>query len=72
MQGYLNNFLNAVQAADICFLYEGSFDTPAEPTQRGNRRQAGVDFNKALIRHVVQAVIALAPKPEGFTHSDLA
>jgi hypothetical protein len=72
MERYLDNFLNVVQAADISFLDEGSFDSLAEPTQRGSRRQAGVDFNKARMRHVVQATVALAPKPEGFTVSDLA
>ncbi len=45
MEQYLNNFLNIVQAAHVSFLDEGTFDTLAAPTQRGNRRQAGVDFN---------------------------
>ena len=42
------------------------------PTQRGNQRRAGVDLNKVRMRQVVAAVIALSPKPAGFTVSDLA
>src|SRR5712692_3643946 len=72
MERYLNNFLNVVQAANVSFLDEGTFDTLALPTERGNQRQAGVDFNKARMRRIVAAVVALAPKPEGFTISDLA
>ena len=72
MEQYLNNFLNIVQAAHVSFLDQGTFDTLAAPTQRGNRRQAGVDFNKVRMRRVAAAVVALAPQPIGFTVSDLA
>src|SRR5207247_7051793 len=72
MEQYLNNFLNVVQAAHGSFLDEGTFETLATPTQRGNRRRAGVDFNKVRMRQVAAAVIALAPQPTGFTVSDLA
>ena len=72
MGQYLNNFLNIVQAAHVSFLDEGTFDNLAMPTQRGNQRRAGVDLNKVRMRRVVAAVIALSPKPAGFTVSDLA
>jgi len=72
MGQYLNNFLNIVQAADVSFLDQGTFDTLAAPTQRGSQRQAGVDLNKVRMRRVVAAVVALAPKPAGLTVSDLA
>jgi hypothetical protein len=72
MEQYLNNFLNIVQAAHVSFLDEGTFDTLAMPTQRGTQRRAGIDFNKIRMRQVVAAVVALAPKPAGFTVSDLA
>ncbi|MBI2149608.1 MAG: hypothetical protein HYU27_03255 [Acidobacteria bacterium] len=72
MEQYLDNFLNIVQAAHVSFLDEGTFDTLAMPTQRGNQRRAGVDLNKVRMRHVVAAVVALSPKPAGFTVGDLA
>ena len=72
MEQYLNNFLNIVQAAHVSFLDEGTFDNLAMPTQRGNQRRAGVDLNKVRMRRVVAAVVALSPKPAGFTVGDLA
>jgi hypothetical protein len=72
MEQHLNRFLNIVQAAHVSFLDEGTFDNLAMPTQRGNRRLAGVDLNKVRMRRVVAAVVALSPKPAGFTISDLA
>ncbi len=38
----------------------------------GTKRLAGVDLNKVRMRRVVAAVVALSPKPTGFTVSDLA
>src|SRR5207247_11085238 len=67
MEQYLNNFLNIVQAAHVSFLDQRTFDTLAAPTHRGNRRQAGVDFNKVRMRRVAAAVDALAPQPIGVT-----
>src|SRR2546422_11435631 len=72
MQQYLHNFLSIVQAAHVSFLDEGTFDELATPTERGTKRLAGVDFNKARMRRVVAAVVALSPKPTGFTVTDLA
>src|SRR5262249_43934375 len=72
MEQYLNNFLNAVQAAHISFLDQATFDGLAMPTQKGSRRLAGVDFNKVRMRRVVAAIVALSPKPTGFTVGDRA
>jgi len=65
-------FLNVVQAAHISFLDEGTFDTLALPSERGSKRLAGVDLNKSRMRTVVGAMVALSPKPDGFTTADLA
>jgi hypothetical protein len=43
-----------------------------QPTRLGTRRLAGMDLQKARIRTVSQAVVALAPKPGGFTAKELA
>ena len=42
------------------------------PSQVGKTRVGEVDFNKARMRHVTQAVIALSASPGGFTASQLA
>jgi hypothetical protein len=72
MSGMLVRFLGVVQAAHISFLDEGQFDRWNEPTQRGPRRLAGIDLNKARNRHVVDAVVALSTEPNGFTLGQLA
>jgi hypothetical protein len=38
----------------------------------GKTKVGGIDFNKARIRHVTEAVIALSVSPRGFTASQLA
>ena len=72
MAGMLVRFLNTVQVAHVSFLDQGAFDRWAQPTLRGTRRLAGLDFNKARNRHVVDAVVALSTQPDGFTLAELA
>lgn len=72
MRQNVAGFLNVVQSAHVSFLDEGTFDTLALPSQRGSKRLAGVDLNKSRMRTVVAAMVALSPKPDGFTTADLA
>jgi hypothetical protein len=72
MRDILVRFLATVRAAHISFLDVGAFEGFAEPTTRGSRRLAGIDLNKARNRHVVDAVIQLSTKPDGFTVAQLA
>jgi hypothetical protein len=72
MSGMLVRFLGVVQAAHVSFLDEGAFDRWNEPTQRGPRRLAGIDLNKARNRHVADSVVALSTEPNGFTLRQLA
>jgi len=71
MQQSVVSFLNALQAAHISFLDEGTFENLTQASQRGSKRIAGLDFNKPRIRTVAAAVVALSPKPTGFTVRDL-
>jgi hypothetical protein len=72
MQGLLERFLASVQAAHVSFLDAGQFERWAEPSQRGQRRLAGLDLNKARNRTVLAAVSGLASAPAGFTSRDVA
>ena len=72
MQGMLERFLASLQAAHVAFLDGGQFERWAEPSQRGNRRLAGLDLNNARNRTVIAALSGLATQPEGFTSADLA
>ena len=66
------DFLNVLHAAHASFLQESILDTLPQPTLTGSRRLAGIDLQKSRIRSLSQAVIALAPKPHGFTAKELA
>ena len=72
MQEMLVRFLGVVQAAHVSFIDAAQFESWAEPSQRGNRRLAGLDLNKARNRGVVQGLVALSSAPEGFTVPELA
>ena len=66
------DFLNVLQAAHCSFLEERLLDTLPQPTRTGSRRLAGIDLQKPRMRTVTEAVLALAPKPGGFTAKELA
>jgi hypothetical protein len=72
MREMLVRFLGTVQAAHVAFLDEGAFERWSKPTQRGTRRLAGIDLNKARNRHVVDAVVALSTRPGGFSLAQVA
>jgi hypothetical protein len=72
MREMLVRFLGTVRAAHVAFLDEGAFERWSKPTQRGTRRLAGIDLNKARNRHVVDAVVALSTRPGGFTLAQVA
>jgi DNA-binding transcriptional ArsR family regulator len=72
LQDMAIGFLNVVQAAHRSFLPDDTLDSLIKPSQRGNRRLAGVDLQQPRIQAVSKAVLALAPKPQGFTVCELA
>jgi hypothetical protein len=72
MRDILLRFLATIQAAHVSFLDVASLESLTEPTTRGNRRLAGIDLNKARNRHVVDAVLELSTRPDGFTVAQLA
>jgi hypothetical protein len=72
MQGMLERFLASLQVAHVAFLDAEQFERWAEPSQRGNRRLAGLDLNKARNRTVIAALSGLATRPEGFTTAEVA
>ncbi len=72
LQDMAIGFLNVVQAAHCSFLPDDALDRLIKPSQRGNRRLAGIDLQQPRIQAVSQAVLALCAKPEGFTVKELA
>jgi hypothetical protein len=61
------DFLNVVFAADLGYVDENVFDSLHQPTQRGSRRLAGVDLQNPGLRILTEGLLALSPKPGGFT-----
>jgi len=72
LQRMVIDFLNVVHAAHLGALDQGALDALPQPTHRGAQRLAGVDLQKPRMRAVVEAVLNLAPKPDGFTAGELA
>jgi hypothetical protein len=65
-------FLNVLRCSHIEYIGSKAFDEIGLPSQRGQRRVAGIDVNRPRISSVLNALMALAPKEDGFTTSDLA
>ena len=71
LQDMLLAFMNTLQAAHLAFLDDGALEAMAKPSRRGDRRLAGLDMNKARIRSVANALLALSTRPDGFTAKHL-
>jgi hypothetical protein len=72
LHAILERFLNAVGCMDACFVADGTLENLPLPTQVGQTKVGGIDFNKPRMRRVVEAVLALSTSPVGFTASSLA
>ena len=68
----LIRFLNQLRTIDAPFIADETLDVLPRPTLMGKSKVAGIDLNKSRMRAVLEAVIALAALPTGFTVSDLA
>ena len=68
----LIRFLNQLACLDRPFVADNTLDTIGHQTMVGKARVAGIDLNNLRLRTVMQAVIALAPAPRGFSVAELA
>jgi hypothetical protein len=71
-KGILERFMDALSCIDQCFIADRMLEQLPAPSQVGKTKVGGIDLNKARMRWVVEAVIALSPSPGGFTASELA
>ena len=72
LEAILTRFLSVAQAAHTGFLDGADPDALAAPSKKGAQRVAGVDLQKPRMKAVAEAVVALSPKPEGFSSAQLA
>jgi hypothetical protein len=71
-QQILERFLNQLAALDQAFVADDTLDTLGQRGQVGSTPTAGLDLNQPRLRAVLQAVLALAITPGGFSVSQLA
>jgi hypothetical protein len=72
LKAILERFADALSCIDQCFIADDMLEQLPLATQVGKTRVGGIDLNKTRMRHVVEALIALSPSPNGFTASDVA
>ena len=72
LRAVLIRFLDQLACLDCSFVADDTLDTIGQATMVGNARVAGVDLNNVRLRTVMQAVIALALTPRGFSVAELA
>jgi len=72
LHALLERFLNALHCIDVACIDPGLWDTWPLPSQLGRTRVGGLDLDKERLRHLMQAVMALAPVPGGFRLADVA
>jgi len=71
LAGMTERFCTILDCVDVGFLPDGILDHLPVPSQIGATRVGGVDLNRPRIRHALQAVLALAAAPNGFTAAEL-
>src|SRR6188768_4295916 len=72
LKGMLERFMEALSCIDQCFIGDEMLERLPLPSRVGKSVVGGIDLNKPRLRHVAQAVIALAASTDGFTASTLA
>src|SRR6201987_2175319 len=70
----LQRFMDALSCIDQCFIADSILEELPAPSSVGKTKVGGIDLNKARLRLVVEALIALgvSPSARGFTASELA
>ena len=70
----LQRFVDALSCIDQCFIADSMLEELPAPSSVGKTKVGGIDLNKARMRWVVEALIALgvSPSARGFTASELA
>jgi hypothetical protein len=72
LKGILLRFLDVLHGIDVAFISDDFLDLLPQPAQVGKTRVGGLNLDLPRIRAVLEAVIALASTPGGFTASNLA
>src|SRR5258705_10501038 len=68
----LERFADALSCIDQCFIADEFLEQLPTASQVGKTTVGGIDLNKARMRAVLEALIALSASPNGFTASQVA
>jgi hypothetical protein len=72
LKAVLERFADALSCIDQCFIADDMLEQLPTASRVGKTIVGGIDLNKARMHKVVEAVIALAASPNGFTATDVA
>ena len=72
LAGMVDRFTSMLDCVDVGFLPDGILDQLPLASQIGATRVGGIDLNRPRMRNALNAVLALAVAPDGFTVADLA
>lgn len=72
LRDILERLPNMLYCIDACFIGENLLENLPCPTIVGATRVGGINYNQARMRTVIEAVVALATVPTGFSASELA
>jgi len=72
LAGMVDRFTSMLDCVDVGFLPDGILDQLPTASQIGATRVGGIDLNRPRMRSTLDAVLALAVAPDGFTVADLA
>jgi hypothetical protein len=72
LEAIMTRFLGVMHAAHTGFMDGSDPDELAAPSATGSKRMAGVDMQKPRMKAAAEALVTLAPAPEGFSSAQLA
>lgn len=72
LAGMVERFLEVLQCLDVVWIQDTTLEDLPTPSHVGKTRVGGLDVNQRRIRAVIEAVMALAWQPRGFTAREVA
>ena len=72
LKSMLEKFADALSCIDQCFIADEMLEELPTASRVGKTIVGGIDLNKARMRAVIAALIALSASPNGFTASHVA
>src|SRR6266481_2630629 len=72
LKSVLERFADALSCIDQCFIADEMLEQLPAASRVGKTILGGIDLNKARMRRVIEALLALSSSPNGFTASEVA